>query len=100
MKATLVSVVYNYNLQDGYIQVSNIPGSKYNTTVMNAVVLYVGMRAIQAIQEKQQCITMSTIAHTAYMDIFQNLAVSLCTEGSSCFHAFSAITQANCSYGR
>lgn len=49
---------------------------------MNAVVIYVGMRAIQAIHEKQQCITMTTIAHTAYMDIFQNLAVSLCTEGS------------------
>uniref|UniRef100_A0A158R661 CCR4-NOT transcription complex subunit 1 n=1 Tax=Syphacia muris TaxID=451379 RepID=A0A158R661_9BILA len=60
---------------------SSIPGLKYNTTLMHAVVLYVGMRAIEAIREKQQCITMTTIAHTAYMDIFQNLAVSLCTEG-------------------
>lgn len=50
-------------------------------TVLNAVVLYAGMRAIQNIVEKQQCITMATIAHTAYMDIFQSLSVSLCTEG-------------------
>lgn len=82
--ATRSSVDFHANLP-GLLQVRSqmggVPGSKYNTTVMNAVVLYVGMRAIQAIQEKQQCITMSTIAHTAYMDIFQNLAVSLCTEG-------------------
>ncbi|VDK56895.1 unnamed protein product [Anisakis simplex] len=78
--ATRSSVDFHASLP-AMLQVSNIPGAKYNTTVMNAVVLYVGMRAIQAIQEKQQCITMSTIAHTAYMDIFQNLAVSLCTEG-------------------
>lgn len=82
--ATRSSVDFHANLP-GLLQVrspmSGLPGSKYNTTVMNAVVLYVGMRAIQAIQEKQQCITMTTIAHTAYMDIFQNLAVSLCTEG-------------------
>ncbi|MFH4979766.1 hypothetical protein AB6A40_006475 [Gnathostoma spinigerum] len=78
--ATRSSVDFHANLPS-LLQQSQIPGSKYNTTVMNAVVLYVGMRAIQAIQEKQQCITMTTIAHTAYMDIFQNLAVSLCTEG-------------------
>ncbi|VDM37677.1 unnamed protein product [Toxocara canis] len=86
--ATRSSVDFHASLPT-MLQVSNIPGSKYNTTVMNAVVLYVGMRAIQAIQEKQQCITMSTIAHTAYMDIFQNLAVSLCTEGRYLF--FNAI---------
>uniref|UniRef100_A0A1I8ED01 CCR4-Not complex component Not1 C-terminal domain-containing protein n=2 Tax=Wuchereria bancrofti TaxID=6293 RepID=A0A1I8ED01_WUCBA len=77
---TRSSVDFHANLPS-LLQVSNIAGSKYNTTVMNAVVIYVGMRAIQAIHEKQQCITMTTIAHTAYMDIFQNLAVSLCTEG-------------------
>uniref|UniRef100_A0A915PBF7 CCR4-NOT transcription complex subunit 1 n=1 Tax=Setaria digitata TaxID=48799 RepID=A0A915PBF7_9BILA len=77
---TRSSVDFHANLPS-LLQISNIAGSKYNTTVMNAVVIYVGMRAIQAIHEKQQCITMTTIAHTAYMDIFQNLAVSLCTEG-------------------
>jgi len=44
-------------------------------------VLYVGIRAIESIFDKQQRISMTTIAHSAYMDIFQNLAVSLCTEG-------------------
>ncbi|VDK66169.1 unnamed protein product [Onchocerca ochengi] len=77
---TRSSVDFHANLPS-LLQVSNIAGSKYNTTVMNAVVIYVGMRAIQTIHEKQQCITMTTIAHTANMDIFQNLAVSLCTEG-------------------
>ncbi|VDN52522.1 unnamed protein product [Dracunculus medinensis] len=67
----------------GFLQVdaSATSGCKYNMTVLNAVVLYAGMRAIQNIVEKQQCITMATIAHTAYMDIFQSLSVSLCTEG-------------------
>ncbi|KAI1717100.1 CCR4-Not complex component, not1 domain-containing protein [Ditylenchus destructor] len=63
------------------LQVSQQTGSKYNVSVMNAVVMYVGIRAIDSIHEKQQRISMATIAHTAYMDIFQNLAVSLCTEG-------------------
>jgi CCR4-NOT transcription complex subunit 1 len=57
-------------------------GCKYNVTVLNAVVLYVGMRAIDMIiDQQQQRVTMSTIAHTACMDIFQYLAVALCTEG-------------------
>lgn len=58
------------------------PGSKYNISVINAVVMYVGVRAIDSISEKCQRISMDTIAHTAFMDIFQNLAVSLCTEGN------------------
>jgi CCR4-NOT transcription complex subunit 1 len=55
--------------------------SKYSISVMNAVVMYVGIRAIAAIHEKGQRISLETVAHTSYMDIFQNLAVSLCTEG-------------------
>jgi CCR4-NOT transcription complex subunit 1 len=55
---------------------------------MNACVLYVGMRAIEhTTVEKQQRVTMSTIAHTPFMDIFQNLAVSLDTEGKKCMRA-------------
>jgi CCR4-NOT transcription complex subunit 1 len=50
-------------------------------SVMNAVVLYVGMRAIEAIHSKGQRPNLTTIAHTPYMDMFQNLAVSLDTEG-------------------
>ena len=60
---------------------SAIPGQKYSISTVNAVVMYVGVRAIDSIHEKNQRISMDTIAHTAFMDIFQNLAVSLCTEG-------------------
>jgi len=63
------------------LQVSNEPGQKYNISLMNAVVLYVGSQAIQAIQAKEQRPGIATIAHTSHMDIFQNLAVDLDTEG-------------------
>ncbi|VDN24848.1 unnamed protein product [Cylicostephanus goldi] len=65
----------------GMLQISDNPGSKYNSTVMNAMVLYVGMKAIESLHERRQRISICTIAHTAFMDIFQNLAVQLCTEG-------------------
>ncbi|EYC32931.1 hypothetical protein Y032_0002g516 [Ancylostoma ceylanicum] len=65
----------------GMLQISENPGSKYNSTVMNAMVLYVGMKAIESLHERRQRISIHTIAHTAFMDIFQNLAVQLCTEG-------------------
>lgn len=60
---------------------SHSPSSKYNISVVNAVVMYVGVCAIDSIHDKGQRISTDTIAHTAFMDIFQNLAVSLCTEG-------------------
>ena len=49
---------------------------------MNALALYVGTQAINNIQTKQ-CVQISTksIAHSSHMDIFQNLAVDLDTEG-------------------
>ena len=60
---------------------SNVPGSRYNTTVVNAVVIYVGMRAIEALQKRQLRVSKESIAHSAFMDIFQNLAVQLDSEG-------------------
>lgn len=45
--------------------------------------MYVGIRAIASIHERNERVSIATIAHTAFMDIFQNLAVSLCTEGYS-----------------
>ena len=42
---------------------------------------YVGTQAIQFIRAKGQSPTISTIAHSSYMDIFQNLAVDMDTEG-------------------
>lgn len=66
-------------------QVSNEPGMRYNMSVMNALVLYVGMQAISQINSKGLTPSMSTIAHSAHMDIFQNLGVDLDTEGRYLF---------------
>lgn len=54
---------------------------RYNMSVMNSLVLYVGMQAIAQINNKGLTPSMSTIAHSAHMDIFQNLGVDLDTEG-------------------
>lgn len=54
---------------------------------MNALVLYVGTQAIQFIHSKSLTPSMSTIAHSAHMDIFQNLAVALDTEGKLHLHS-------------
>ena len=54
---------------------------KYNISLVNALVLYVGTQAIAQIHQKGQTPSTSTIAHSAHMDIFQNLAVDLDTEG-------------------
>ncbi|KAK9499689.1 hypothetical protein O3M35_002692 [Rhynocoris fuscipes] len=67
------------------LQVSNEPGLRYNIQLMNALVLYVGTEAIAYIRKKALTPSMSTIAHSAHMDIFQNLAVDLDTEGRYLF---------------
>lgn len=67
------------------LQVSNEPGVRYNIPLMNALVLYVGTQAIAYIRNKGHTPNMSTIAHSAHMDIFQNLAVDLDTEGRYLF---------------
>ncbi|XP_018024179.1 CCR4-NOT transcription complex subunit 1 isoform X2 [Hyalella azteca] len=79
----------------GYLQASpnsslgtNQPGDdgmRYNIQSLNALVVYVGMQAITQIQSKGQTPSMSTIAHSAHMDIFQNLAVDMDTEGRYLF---------------
>ncbi|XP_049786692.1 CCR4-NOT transcription complex subunit 1 isoform X4 [Schistocerca cancellata] len=67
------------------LQVSNEPGMRYNIPLMNALVLYVGTQAIAYIRNKGLTPNMSTIAHSSHMDIFQNLAVDLDTEGRYLF---------------
>ncbi|KAK7790471.1 hypothetical protein R5R35_006209 [Gryllus longicercus] len=67
------------------LQVSNEPGMCYNIPLMNALVLYVGTQAISFIRNKGLTPNMSTIAHSSHMDIFQNLAVDLDTEGRYLF---------------
>ena len=58
----------------GYLQATNdqrMIGSKWNTPLINAVVLYVGSQAIQQIQHQQTQPSQETVAHNAFMDIFQ-----------------------------
>ncbi|XP_050435609.1 CCR4-NOT transcription complex subunit 1 isoform X4 [Adelges cooleyi] len=61
------------------------PGMRYNLSLLNAIVLYVGTQAIQHIRSKGLVPNTSTIAHSAHMDIFQNLSVDLDTEGRYLF---------------
>ncbi|KAJ2954200.1 hypothetical protein O0L34_g2438 [Tuta absoluta] len=67
------------------MQVVNEPGRRYNSQLMNAVVLYVGTQAIAHIRAKGQTPNMSTIAHSAHMDIFQNFTVDFDYEGRYLF---------------
>ncbi|ESO03541.1 hypothetical protein HELRODRAFT_157038 [Helobdella robusta] len=67
------------------LQLSNTPGMKYNIPLLNSVVLHVGSQAIAHIQSKCQTPSTSAIAHSSHMDIFQNLAVDLDTEGRYLF---------------
>lgn len=61
------------------------PGMRYDLSLLNAIVLYVGTQAIQQIRSKGLVPNTSTITHSAHMDIFQNLSVDLDTEGKSTF---------------
>lgn len=74
------------NLQYSSTTPANEPNpTKYNIPLLNALVLYVGAQAIGHIRNKGQSPNMSTIAHSAHMDIFQNLSVDLDTEGRYLF---------------
>jgi CCR4-NOT transcription complex subunit 1 len=63
------------------LESSNISGSKYNVPVLNAIVNFVGIRAITQLKESNNRISISSIAHSSYMDVFQNLSIAFCTEG-------------------
>ena len=57
-----------------YLQATNEQrnlGSKWNTSLINAVVLYVGSQAITQINNQNTSPSQETVAHNAYMDIFQ-----------------------------
>lgn len=63
------------------MQILNDPGRRYNSQLINAVALYVGTQAIAFIRSKGNTPSMSTIAHSAHMDIFQNFTVDFDYEG-------------------
>ena len=62
-------------------QRSNEAGTKYNISLINSLVMHVGTQAIQYIRSKGGSPSMASITHSSHMDIFQNLAVDLDTEG-------------------
>jgi len=67
------------------------PGMRYDLSLLNAIVLYVGTQAIQQIRSKGLVPNTSTITHSAHMDIFQNLSVDLDTEGLFTFITYLLI---------
>merc|ERR1719266_2820145 len=74
------------NLQNGAAGLNAEDGGmRYNISMINALVMYVGTQAIQFIRAKGQSPSMSSIAHSSHMDIFQNLAVDMDTEGRYLF---------------
>jgi CCR4-NOT transcription complex subunit 1 len=69
-----------------YLQQGADPGSHYNIRMLNALVLYVATQALSILNNKTSAQPiMSSITHSAHMDIFQNLAVDLDTEGRYIF---------------
>lgn len=59
-------------------------GSKYNVSVINALVLYVGIQAIGQLHNKSAQGT-PPVTHSAPMDIFQQLLIDLDSEGRYLF---------------
>ena len=58
----------------GYLQATQEQraiGSKWNTPLINAVVLYIGSQAILQITNQNASPSPETVAHNAFMDIFQ-----------------------------
>ncbi|XVE76912.1 hypothetical protein DITRI_Ditri13aG0018400 [Diplodiscus trichospermus] len=67
-------------------------GTRYNVPLMNSLVLYVGMQAIQQLQSRvphtqstANTVPMSVFLVSAALDIFQNLIADLDTEGRYLF---------------
>ena len=79
------------------LQTGTDPSNRYNVPLMNALVLYVGTQAITYIQNKSSTTSIATITHSSHMDIFQNLAVDLDTEGEL-VNNFILIFILNCSF--
>lgn len=69
-----------------YLQQGADPGSRYNSRMMTALVLYVATQALATLNNRANGQPLlSSITHSAHMDIFQNLAVDLDTEGRYIF---------------
>lgn len=65
------------------VSVNSSPISSLNVPLLNALVLYVGQSAIAAIAPRP--ISMTSIAGSTHIDVFQHLATTLDTEGRYLF---------------
>jgi CCR4-NOT transcription complex subunit 1 len=69
-------------LREKLLDQSNDPtsgGSRYNVSLFNALVLFVGVKAIEQMQNKSQS---TLVTQSAPMDIFESLARDLDSEGT------------------
>ena len=62
--------------------------NRYNVPLLNAFVIYVGFRGVTEIKESNRRITISNIAQSPHLDIFENLVLSLCPEGKKNIYTF------------
>jgi len=67
------------------LQLSPSGNERYNLPLMNALVLYVGTKALDDLRTKGIASNIGNISHTPYMDIFQSLSVDLDNEGRYLF---------------
>uniref|UniRef100_A0AC35FPB7 CCR4-NOT transcription complex subunit 1 n=1 Tax=Panagrolaimus sp. PS1159 TaxID=55785 RepID=A0AC35FPB7_9BILA len=65
-----------------FFKVNNSAGYEYNVPLLNAFVSFVGFCAVSHFKEAEEVISISVVSQHASMNIFQNLALSLCPEGS------------------
>lgn len=64
-----------------YMEELRVGSTSYNTSLINAIVMYVGIRGIDSILEKSQQISADNIGDTSFMDIFHELITNLSLEG-------------------
>ncbi|OQV15954.1 CCR4-NOT transcription complex subunit 1 [Hypsibius exemplaris] len=65
----------------GRLEMTRSPGQRYHTQMLNALVLYLGQQAVQALTTKGIQINSTSVAHSSHMDIIQNLAINFDNEG-------------------
>ncbi|CAD5223667.1 unnamed protein product [Bursaphelenchus okinawaensis] len=64
--------------------------TQYNLTLINSLVLYLGVNAIDELKKTKQQVTVFSSQNTAEANVFRYLMVSLCSEGL--FRLFTSMT--------
>lgn len=82
---TIAEKLKNKEMPDGQGPLPDVNGSSYNVPVINALVVYSGIHAVDQLQEKAQGGSMPFTTSSASMDIFQHLLNELDSEGRYLF---------------